>query len=82
MTDWEALITEGETRTIEFKSDRGPLPDRDLIETVICLANGGGGHLFIGVEDDGSVTGLHAEHQTRPELLAALPAARRWPFAI
>ena len=34
------LITQGESLTVEFKSDRGPLPDADLIETMVCLANG------------------------------------------
>jgi hypothetical protein len=28
-----------ESLTIEFKSDRSRLPDRELIETVVCLAN-------------------------------------------
>jgi hypothetical protein len=34
------LIAQGESLTVEFKSDQGPLPDADLIETVVCLANG------------------------------------------
>ena len=37
------LIAAGETLTVEFKSDRVPLPDADLIETVVCLANEPGG---------------------------------------
>ena len=64
------LIAAGETLTVEFKSDRGPLPDADLIEAVVCLANGQGGILLIGVEDDGRVTGLHPRHRTHPG---------RWP---
>jgi len=36
------LIAGGETPTAEFKSDRGPLSDTNLIETVVCLANGQG----------------------------------------
>ncbi len=47
------LIAGGESLTAEFKSDRGPLPDADLVETVVCLANGQGGMLLLGVEDDG-----------------------------
>ncbi len=77
--DYQSIITEGESRTVEFKSDRGPLPDRDLMDTVVCLANGGGGQLFLGVEDDGTVTGLHVNHQAQPQLLAPFIASRTVP---
>ena len=73
------LIAAGETLTVEFKSDRGPLPDADLIEAVVCLANGQGGILLIGVEDDGRVTGLHPRHRTHPGALAAFVASRTMP---
>jgi len=74
-----ALITGGESVAVEFKSDRGPLSDADLLGTVVCLANGQGGALLVGVEDDGTVTGLHPKHQTRPGLLAAFVASRTVP---
>jgi ATP-dependent DNA helicase RecG len=74
-----ALIARGESLTLEFKSDRGPLPDADLIETAVCLANSTGGTLLIGVEDDGTVTGLHPQHQTHPGALAAFVASRTMP---
>lgn len=67
-----------ETLTVEFKSDRKRLPDDDLIEAVVCLANAEGGEVWLGVEDDGTPTGLHAEHRS----LAGLPglvAARTSP---
>ena len=32
--DVQQLITQGETLTIEFKSDRGPLDDAELLNTV------------------------------------------------
>jgi ATP-dependent DNA helicase RecG len=57
------IIPERESLTVEFKSDRDRLPDRDLVATVICLANTDGGELYVGVEDDGTVTGLHAAHR-------------------
>jgi len=75
----QALIAQGESLTIEFKSDRGPLSDGDLLEAVACLANGQGGTLVVGVEDDGKVTGLHAIHRERPEHLAAFVASRTVP---
>jgi ATP-dependent DNA helicase RecG len=71
-----ALIAQGESATVEFKSDRGPLPDHGLIEAVVCLANYQGGVLLVGVEDDGEITGLHANHQTSPGSLAAFISGR------
>jgi ATP-dependent DNA helicase RecG len=56
-------IPEQESLTVEFKSDRTRLPDKDLIETVVCLANTDGGSIYLGVEDDGQITGLHPQHQ-------------------
>ncbi|MBC8446509.1 MAG: putative DNA binding domain-containing protein [Chloroflexi bacterium] len=73
------LIATEETLTVEFKSDQGPLSDADLIETIVCMANGQGGTLLVGVEDDGTVTGLHAKHRTHPAALAAFVASRTVP---
>ncbi len=56
------LIASGESLTVEFKSDVKGLSDRDLVAAVIALANTEGGDLLLGVEDDGTVTGLHATH--------------------
>lgn len=67
-----------ETLTVEFKSDRRKLPDADLIEALVCLANAEGGELWLGVEDDGTPTGLHAEHRLL-EGLAGMVAARTSP---
>lgn len=54
----------GESHRVEFKSEyRKPLNDRDLVEVVVCLANGSGGVLLVGVEDDGSVTGSRPRHE-------------------
>jgi len=67
-----------ESLTVEFKSDRSKLPDRELIEALICLANAEGGELWLGVEDDGTPTGLHPEHRLL-EGLAGMVAARTSP---
>jgi ATP-dependent DNA helicase RecG len=56
------LILPGESLVLEFKSDQKCLPDRELVATVVSLANTEGGDLLLGVEDDGTVTGLHANH--------------------
>lgn len=52
-----------ESLTVEFKSDRKKLADHELIEAVVCLANAEGGELWFGVEDDGTITGLHPDHR-------------------
>jgi ATP-dependent DNA helicase RecG len=65
--------------TVEFKSDRKKLSDRELIETLVCLANSEGGELWLGVEDDGTPTGLHADHaelSTLPAFIASRTAPR------
>lgn len=67
-----------ETLTVEFKSDLKKLPDRELIEALVCLANAEGGELWLGVEDDGTPTGLHAEHRLL-EGLSGMVAAHTSP---
>lgn len=73
-----AHLPAAESLTVEFKSDRKRLSDNELVEAIVCLANAEGGDLWLGVEDDGTPTGLHAEHLH----LAGLPgliAARTSP---
>src|SRR5690606_21942851 len=65
------LIAGGETLDVEFKSD---VNDTELVETVVCLANGGGGTLLVGVHDDGRVVGARPRHgaTTDPRRIEAL----------
>lgn len=58
----KAILSRGETLQVEFKSDLKCLPDRELVAAVVALANTEGGELLLGIEDDGKVTGLHANH--------------------
>ncbi len=46
----------------EFKSDKNCLPDNDIIDAVVAFANTEGGDIYLGVEDDGTITGLHPKH--------------------
>jgi ATP-dependent DNA helicase RecG len=73
------LIHEGESLTLEFKSDRGPLPDDEMLEAIVCLANHQGGCLLVGVEDNGEISGLHKRHQSAPGALAGFIASRTVP---
>lgn len=68
VADW---IAGGETYRVEFKGEgRERLGDRELVEAVVCLANGNGGVLLVGVEDDGTVTGARPRHEAgRTDLL-------------
>ena len=72
------LLPSCESLTVEFKSDRKRLPDNDLVEAITCLANAQGGELWLGVEDNGTPTGLHTEHM-KVAGLAGLVAARTSP---
>lgn len=72
------LLPSAETLSIEFKSDHKRLPDTELVEALACLANSEGGELWLGVEDDGTPTGLHSAH-TNLAGLPGLVAARTSP---
>lgn len=66
----ESAIPMRETLEIEFKSDRTKLPDNDLVDAVVAFANTIGGTIYLGVENDGTVTGLHKAHQDYTQLAA------------
>lgn len=71
-------IPERETLECEFKSDLKRLPDSELIDTVVALSNTNGGTIYLGVEDDGTPTGVHKDHSDVTRL-AALIANRTIP---
>ena len=56
------MVPYEETLSIEFKSDIKKYSDNDLFEDVVAFANTEGGDLYLGVEDDGTITGVHPEH--------------------
>lgn len=69
------LIAAGESFTVEFKrGQRSAMSDTDIVDAVICMANGDGGLLLLGVEDDGTITGVEPRHgaTTQPHLLQAM----------
>lgn len=63
----------GETIEVEFKSEfkrdengelkPSRLPDSELMDTVVALSNTNGGNIYLGVEDDGTPTGVHKDHR-------------------
>ena len=60
-------LPDKETLTVEFKSDikRGAegYSDDELVDEIVGMANTSGGFLYLGVEDDGTVTGLIPKHK-------------------
>jgi ATP-dependent DNA helicase RecG len=59
------VIGQGEQLDVEFRGEeRDVLDDRELVETVTCLANARGGLVLVGVEDDGRITGARPRHGT------------------
>ena len=57
------LIPEKESLTIEFKSDLKRLENSEIFDAVVAFANTEGGDLYLGVEDDGEITGVHPSHE-------------------
>ena len=52
-----------ESLTIEFKSDRKCYALSKLYGDLVGMANTDGGWLFLGIEDDGTVTGVDNQHK-------------------
>lgn len=57
------MIPKKETLTIEFKSDVDCLDEKELVSEIVGMTNTEGGVLYLGVEDNGDVTGVHKRHK-------------------
>lgn len=55
------LIKNGENATVEFKESKNEMP-KNLFETVCAFLNRNGGHIFLGVSDNGIVKGVKTEN--------------------
>lgn len=71
-------IPNRETINIEFKSDKKGLSDDSLIESIVGLANTNGGSLYLGLEDNGEITGILPKHDDITGVVA-LVANRTMP---
>lgn len=56
-------IPKKETLTIEFKSDVKGLDESELVSEIVGMTNTEGGTLYLGVEDDGEITGVNKKHK-------------------
>lgn len=72
------IVPYKETLTAEFKSDIKKYSDSDLFEDIVAFANTEGGDLYLGVEDDGTITGVHPDH-ANPVTLGAYIANNTIP---
>ena len=59
-----------ETLKIEFKSDVRCYPMSRLFEDLVGMANTEGGTLYLGIEDNGTVTGVNVQHKNIPQMVA------------
>ncbi len=66
LTELKLLIAEGEGLTVEFKEKYTPKVDRDIV----ALANGKGGFIVLGVNDEGRVIGEKLTNQMKAEILS------------
>lgn len=57
------IIPKKETLTIEFKSDIDCLDEKELVSEIVGMTNTDGGVLYLGVEDNGDITGVHKKHK-------------------
>ncbi len=71
-----------ESLTIEFKSDVKPYSIKDLVYDLICMANAEGGKLFLGIEDDGKVTGVNIQHKDPLFIVASVKGHTIPPIAV
>lgn len=56
-------IPEKESLTVEFKSDIKGFDESELIAEIVGMANTEGGVLYLGVEDNGTITGVNQRHR-------------------
>ncbi len=60
MKDLSKLLNNGESETVEFKKSF----DKEVIETVVAMANRRGGYILVGVKDDGKIIGVTVQQNT------------------
>lgn len=61
-----------ESLSIEFKSDRKTLSENVIAEEVVALSNTDGGDLYVGIEDNGEVTGAQPQHRDAIQMAAVV----------
>ena len=58
------MLPRKENLAVEFKGEQHrPQTDDEIVDNVVALANTQGGTLYLGIEDDGTVTGASKQHR-------------------
>ncbi|WP_035241868.1 AlbA family DNA-binding domain-containing protein [Desulfobacter vibrioformis] len=67
------IIANGEGLTVEFKKSREKITS-DVYQSICAFLNRNGGLVFLGIEDDGTITGIKegAIDQMKKDLATAL----------
>ena len=67
----QEVLKQPESKTLEFKKEI-PKNRQNLLKTVVAFANGAGGNIYVGVNDDRTVTGIKEEPFDLEEKLASI----------
>ncbi len=69
----EKIIRNGESITVEFKESKKKI-NKDVYESVCAFLNRYGGHLFLGVKDNGDIVGVEGDslEQIKKDLVTSL----------
>jgi len=67
----QEILKQPEDKSLEFKKEI-PKNRRNLLKTVVAFANGAGGNIYVGVNDDRTVTGIKEEPFDLEEKLASI----------
>jgi len=67
----QEILKQPEGKTLEFKKEL-PKNRQNLLKTVVAFANGAGGNIYVGVNDDRTVTGIKEEPFDLEEKLSSI----------
>ena len=67
----QEILKQPEDKSLEFKKEI-PKNRQNLLKTVVAFANGTGGHIYVGVNDDRTVTGIKEEPFDLEEKLSSI----------
>ena len=65
------ILKQPEDKSLEFKKEI-PRNRQNLLKTVVAFANGTGGHIYVGVNDDRTITGIKEEPFDLEEKLSSI----------
>lgn len=67
----QKILKQPEDKSLKFKKEI-PKNRQNLLKTVVAFANGSGGHIYVGVNDDRTITGIKEEPFDLEEKLSSI----------